>query len=331
MTFDGRAQATGAHDSRFLPRRAAPISILVLSAIFAGSWPCRAKNATPAAVPRFTNTNGQSYYANAHPYVEEPLDLLVHQMPELKTLQPAPDQQALLTILSKAAAKVDEFFRQTVDLVAQEEITQEKLSPKGSIKSSQRGQYNYLILHHRDGPVLRLEEYRTDSKGDRVEDIGFDKGYSATSGFALTCIHFASDHRSDSTFRYLGDEMVGTRNTYVVAFAQRPGQAVITDMASGVWGTVIILVQGIAWIDKDNFQIIQMRTDLLAPRGDVGLDEETTVVTFGPVRVANIDTSFWLPTEVSVYSKFRGQAYRNEHHYTNFKRYRVAVEMVTPQ
>ena len=30
-----------------------------------------------------------------------------------------------LTILSKAAAKVDEFFRQTDDLVAQEEITQE--------------------------------------------------------------------------------------------------------------------------------------------------------------------------------------------------------------
>jgi hypothetical protein len=105
------------------------------------------------------------------------------------------------------------------DLVAQEKITQEKLSPKGSIKSSQRGQYNYLILHHRDGPVLRLEEYRTDSKGDRVEDIGFEKGYSATSGFALTCIHFASDHLSDSTFRYLGDEMDGTRNTHVVVFA----------------------------------------------------------------------------------------------------------------
>lgn len=226
---------------------------------------------------------------------------------------------------------MDEFFREAVDLVAQEGITQEKLSPKGSIKSNQRHQYNYLILHHTDGPVLTLEEYRTDSKGIRVEDVGFDEEYSATSGFALICIHFAPDHRSDSTFRYLGDEMIGTRNTYVVAFAQRPGQGVVTGKATGVWGTVTILVQGIVWIDKNNFQIIQMQTDLLAPRSDVGLDEQTTVVTFSPVRVPDIDTSFWLPTEVSVYTKFRGQAFRNEHHYANYERYRVSVKMVTPQ
>ena len=97
------------------------------------------------------------------------------------------------------------------------------------------------------------------------------------------------------------------------------------------WKNIERTPRAIAWIDEDNFQIIQMRTDLLAPRGDVGLDEETTVVTFEPVRVANIDTSFWLPTGVSVYSKFRGQIYRNEHHYANFKSYRVSVEMVTPQ
>ena len=129
-----------------------------------------------------------------------------------------------------------------------------------------------------------------------MEDIGFEKGYSATSGFALTCIHFTSDHRSDSTFRYLGNEIVGTRNTYVVVFAQRPGQAVITDKASGVWGTVIILVQGIAWIDKDNFQIIQMRTDLLALRGDVGLDEETSMVTFGQceLRTSTLPSGYLL-------------------------------------
>jgi hypothetical protein len=72
---------------------------------------------------------------------------------------------------------------------------------------------------HRDKFQSRLEEYRTDLQGNRMEPEGIDKGFSVTSGFALNCTHFSPALRSDSTFRYLGDEVFGSRNTYVVAFA----------------------------------------------------------------------------------------------------------------
>jgi hypothetical protein len=43
----------------------------------------------------------QFYYANAHPYLEEPVKKLVKRIPELKPMQPASDQQALPMILEK--------------------------------------------------------------------------------------------------------------------------------------------------------------------------------------------------------------------------------------
>lgn len=46
--------------------------------------------------------------------------------------------------------------------------------------------------------------------------------------------------------------------------------------------------QGIAWIDNANFQIVQMRADLLGPRPEIGLDEQTTEITFGEVRFADV-------------------------------------------
>jgi hypothetical protein len=46
-----------------------------------------------------TDTSGQSFHVNSHYYLEEPFDQLVKNIPELETLRPAPDQQALAIIL----------------------------------------------------------------------------------------------------------------------------------------------------------------------------------------------------------------------------------------
>jgi hypothetical protein len=100
------------------------------------------------------------------------------------------------------------------------------------------------------------------------------------------------------------------------------------DQATGEWGTIGLLVQGIAWVDKASFQIVQLRTDLLAPRSDIGLNQQTTLITFDPVRIPDVETTFWLPAKVDVYANFRGQIFRNEHHYADYQRFHVAVKML---
>lgn len=300
---------------RYVLRLVVVSSFIFFCAAAAGSWDALAQK---------SSGDDQSYYKDAHPYLEEPLEKFVLQFPELKTLQPATDQQPLAMILDKTGDNVRAFFRDIVDLTADEEITQEKLSSNGTIKASQHNHYSYVILTHREELFPHIEEYRTNLPGVRAAKVGADNGYAVDRGYALECGHFSPQRRSESTFLFLGDEMIGPRNSYVVAFAQRPGHASPGRVSGGNW-SVAVLVQGIAWIDKESFQIIRLRTDLLAPRPEVGL--MTTELTLGEVQLADLTAPLWLPSEVSVHTEMRGKIYRNEHKYTNYKRFGVSIKI----
>jgi VWFA-related protein len=281
---------------------------------------------TESAVPAET-----SDYAKAHPYFDLPLAQLIERVPELKTLQPAPDEQDLPVILQKLGRSVDDFVRELGDLIAHEDVTQEKLNAKGKIQAKERVQDNYLILHH-GNELGASAEYRMDEKGNRLGPIGLEKGYVITAGYALSCIRFSTVVQPQSRFRYLGEEKMDSRETYVVGFAQRPGVATFVNSVRGAGGVdVDMLTQGILWVDKNNFQIIRMRSDLLTPNNEIRLDQLTTEVAFGEVQLQDIPNPLWLPRDVDVSMEIEKQKFRNLHHYTDYRRYRVSVKIVTPQ
>jgi VWFA-related protein len=278
----------------------------------------------------FPVTDSPRLSSNKWSYLDEPLDKLVEQIPELTTLQPTADQTNLPIILSRTAANVDAFFNSAIDLLAQEDVSRARIGADGSVKSSQHSQYDYLIVHETNGPVRNIEEYRTDSAGKRIEQAGLDQGFSLTYGFALTLIHFASSHRTDSDFRYLGQQRVGSRNAYVVSFAELPGHGSANQIMTGNSVSADFLVQGIAWIDDQGFNIVGMRTDLLAPLAKIGLEKQTTKVSCEEVQPRDVSQTIWLPTDVTVEVFFQGTSFRNEHRYTNYRRYRVSSKMVAP-
>ncbi|HYL63426.1 MAG TPA: VWA domain-containing protein [Candidatus Methylomirabilis sp.] len=281
----------------------------------------RTEGAAPA------NTSDESHSANAPPYLDEPLAQLVTHIPELKSLQPAADQHVLPVILQKLGQSVDDFVSNIGDLIADEDVTQERLNADGKIEARERVQDSYLILHH--GYEWGADaEYRMDDKGNRLGPIGLSQGYLVTSGHALSCIEFSTVVQPQSRFRYLGDEKLGSRETYVLAFGQQPGVATFFTTMRGTGGAdVNMLTQGILWVDKNNFQILRMRSDLLARNSEIELDQLTTDVTFGQVRLQDLPNPLWLPSDADVYIEIAGQKYRNMHHYTNYRRYRVSVKI----
>ena len=286
----------------------------------------------------------QGYYANAHPYLDEPLKQLAKHIPQLKDLKPAQSQEELPVILQRSGHQVNEFFHHITDLTAREEISltrlrQERPYTKPEL-SGERVRDSYLILRHNNDRGVEVIEYRTDAKGDNFDQLVVQKGFLVTSGFALSCNYFSTGFQSESAFRYLGDQTIGQHDTYVVAFAQLPSKATLTVRMRGRSGDPVhMLVQGIAWIDKSNYQIVRMRTDLLAPRKDVGLNQQTTEVTFNKVQLADA-APLWLPSSVKVYVEFTTHngavdevfelSYRNEHRYTDYQRYRVSSKVVVP-
>jgi VWFA-related protein len=271
-------------------------------------------------------------YANAHAYVDLPMAQLVERVPVLKSLQPATDQQELPMILQKMGERMDDFVQNIGDLIARENLTQERLNAAGKIKAKQRVQDNYLILHHGYSWGASAE-YRMDDKGNRLGPIGLAQGYLVTSGHALSCIEFSSAAQSQSQarFRYLGNEMLGSRETYVLGFAQRPGEVNFSTVMAGTGAEEVDMVtQGILWVDKSNFQILRMRRDLLAPNREILLEQLTTDVTFGEVRLQGVPNPLWLPNEADVYIEIGGQKYRNMHQYHDYRRYRVSVKIGDP-
>lgn len=92
-----------------------------------------------------------------------------------------------------------------------------------------------------------------------------------------------------------------------------------------------VLTQGILWIDKNSFHIIRMWTDLLAQRNESRLDQLTTEVTFIEVQLHDVPNPLWLPGDVDVNIEMDKQRFRNVHHYTNYRRYRVSVKIGNSQ
>jgi hypothetical protein len=342
MTFDFSASASGSDLPGSLPWRMALLSVVFLSAVITGSGGSPPADGTVALLAQQKDNHEQNYYANAHPYLEESLEKLSKQIPELKKVQPAADPGALPGILKKIAGNIDGFLQHMVDLIAQEKITQEKLNENGLITASERVQDNYLIVRHDSEAGGEMVEYRMDADGNRLDQVGLNKGFVVTFGFALTCNYFSTAFQPESRFRYLGDQRIGRRDTYVVAFAQKPGEATLfITMIEGAGAKVHMLVQGIAWVDKSNFEIIRMRTDLLAPRPEVRLERQTTEVNFSRVQLLDVATPIWLPSEVKVYlgfkeldsihGRFFEMGYQNKHHYADYRRYRVSVKMKAPE
>lgn len=289
-----------------------------------------------------------------HPYLELPLTQLMKRIPQLKGISPAPNQEALSMILRQTGKQVDAFFAHLADLIAHEDITQERLGngtlvggmPGGTmLLAKQSTQDSYLILRHTGSGPPRIEEFRMDAKGNRLDETTPENNFFITSGFALTSIHFATVFQFDSRFLYLGNQKIGGHETYVVAFSQMPSEARVAVTMRGRDGNNIrLLTQGIAWVDKESFHIRHLRTDLLEPQPKIGLAEQTTTISYSEVRLAET-APLWLPHDVNVYIKFTelppggasdlgsrltDQTFRNIHHYSKYLLYRVSSEMVAP-
>jgi hypothetical protein len=274
------------------------------------------------------------------PYFNEPLLQLLKRVPELNGLKPAANQQPLPDVLRKTGEAVNQFFLDIIDLIADEELKQFRRAGAGDC-SGGTFHDSYLIVRGDKGRQLDFDEFRMDKKGNRLDNLGQKTGCVVTGGFALISTYFAPDFQPDSDFRLLGTQEFSGRPSYVIGFAQIPGKATYAvDMRFRGSLVTQLLAQGIAWVDTQDFHILRIRTDLLAPQPQVGLSLQTTEVQFSPVRLRDTSNPLWLPRDVKVtvvvgaHNPFNPspfvQIFQNEHHYSNYRQYRVTSKMLTP-
>jgi hypothetical protein len=281
-----------------------------------------------AAKAQIIDTSGQSYYVNARPLLDYPLHDLLRAAPELQGLEPTGNQDELAFILDKAGKVTEDLLGSMPNLVSREDVTQQKLRSPGSVKDHRRDEFDYMILVHRQDANVTLDEYRAGPHGSPLEAQGLEEGFMLTRGFASAWLHFLPPIQPAARFRYLGQQTNGGLRCYVVAFAQKPGSATVTGTVVYEGVSVRILYQGIAWIDEASFRIVRLRTDLLAPRPDIGLERQTTELHFGETRLPQTVSPLWLPQEVVVTTDMNHQFFRNVHRYSGYRLFKVETKIL---
>jgi len=256
-------------------------------------------------------------------------DELAKQVHELKHLTPADSQAMLPMILQRVGATVENFLDGFPNTACSERITSEVENRAVDLAVNttgygttlaraplQRGaKFNYIALAKAGNKEAPLTEYRTDAKG-RPAQL---RDAIITSGFVSLIAHFRPAFQKESRFRYLGRELVKNQNTYVVAFAQRPEVARQPERVRFQDKTGYVFLQGVAWIDPMSFAILRLRTEILQPELDVGLQRETTEVEYFPVTFKRDRKTLWLPREVTVSGQLERFAFFNQHRYSQYR------------
>jgi hypothetical protein len=280
----------------------------------AGSAPALQERGTP--VPP-----GHEPYVGARSVVDRSQAELIQQYPELDEVEFAQSQEELPILLGKVGEGVEALFSDFVSTASTEQITQDAARPP-SFSPRLTSKCNYLVVIQRSEQMITLEEYRTNDRGEPVDQGRY---YLLTSGFASVPLFFHPLYQPDSHFRYIGRQTKG-RQAYVFGFAQKPEAAGLIGHFHVLGSPAVILSQGIAWIDPDTYRIVRMRTDLLAPRYDIMLASQTSEVELGEVRFEGAPQPLWLPRKVVVKIDYQHTIYRNQHRYRDYKLFTVETQ-----
>ncbi|MGP8092604.1 MAG: hypothetical protein ACLP72_04695 [Candidatus Sulfotelmatobacter sp.] len=283
-------------------------------------------------------------------FVSCPIAEIQRAVPELAHLNAAPDQSQLTALLDKIGAKTVEIVRNTPNLVSHEAVE----SRQNGFTS--HGDYSFLILQHPMGAKSRVfDEYRVDvATGAKLETDFIEKAAGSAAapssladvipadpilphsapagptsqGSVSAWLAFYPANREQFEFRDLGQQTMDRRPTLVVAFAQRPASIQLPALITYQQKTYKIFMQGVAWIDPENFRILRLRSNLLYVPAEVPLRQFSVDIQFEQMSIVDVPSPLWLPTQVVINSNLAGSILRERHTYSDYRLFRTRSRIV---
>lgn len=265
-------------------------------------------------------------YSRVSSVVDQPASDLMRLLPELAGLEPAAGQEELPPILARIGQSVESFFQQLPNTSSREEIREEVLRRNGEVQNTIEESFMYLLVVSPEQFGIDLKEMRSSGEQAGLKAKGVAQGLMRTTGFACTALFFHPVYQRGARFRLLGRQQVSCHDTLVIAFAQQPEIAQRVGRFDVDGKSVPLLLQGVAWVDRESFQIVRMRTDLLTSPPKSRLKRQTTEIQFGEVSFKEHPAALWLPREVTVTVEWKGRTFRNFHRYSDFRVFKVDTQ-----
>ena len=219
-------------------------------------------------------------------------------------------------VVQKAGQQLLTFVHDVDRFTATETLTHESINKYGIAASPEKRKFDYLVSIQDLRPgYLGVTEYRNGG-GAQSE---FPDGI-VTNGLPALVLVFHPYYSPNYEMTCEGLARANGGLAWQVHFRQKPGKPnAIKSYQFGMNGpSYSVGLKGRAWISADNYEIIRMETDIVAPVPQIKLLAEHTEIEYGPVKFQRENVNLWLPQSAEVYFAWRGRQVHRRHSFSNY-------------
>ena len=242
--------------------------------------------------------------------------------PDVDDSMPAVESTAscpLQKIQQEAGNRVSDFVDAVNRIAATESLENEVIDRSGLPVRRGSQNYSYVASVRQVRPSMYvMEEYRNGSMDldqfpERIADLGLT---------ALVMVFHPS---------YVGDYELACEGlsrwhgglAWQVHFRQRADKPARLRSYRVNARSFSISLRGRAWISADNFQIVSLETDLVAPVPQIQLRAEHIAVEYMPVTFKSHHQELWLPESAEIYFDYGSRRMHRRHHFRDYMLFAV--------
>lgn len=222
-------------------------------------------------------------------------------------------------VLKGVGEQMKEFVGNLEKFTATEEVRHQPQDAGKNRYPEEKRQFAYVVTVSRNSMgTFLMEEYRNGSLNPETFP-----GRIATNGLPALDLIFHPVLAGDFQFKCEGLGQAEGKAVWQVHFAQRADRQV--RIRSYVVGerTYRVYLEGRAWIDPGNYQVVRLESELQKPVSEIALTKEHIVIQYAPVEFRTQKTAIWLPQKAELYVEKRGQRYYRRHTFSNFMVFNV--------
>src|ERR1700687_640660 len=236
-------------------------------------------------------------------------------MPAVESMASCPLQK----IQEEAGNRVSDFVDAVNRIAATESLENEVIDHSGLPVRRASRNYSYVASVRQVRPGMYvMEEYRNGGM-----DLDQFPERIATLGLTALVMVFHPVYVGDYELACEGLSQWHGRLAWQGHFWQKPDKAARLRSYRVNARSFPISLRGRAWISADNFQVVSLETDLVAPVPQIQLRAEHIAVEYMPVKFASHNQQLWLPESAEIFFDYGTRRMHRRHHFRDYMLFAV--------
>ena len=229
---------------------------------------------------------------------------------------------ALQQTLAKARDRVQHFTEDFSYLRYEEVVVQQKLKNNDKVAYKQEMSYDSMIRMRFDDGRLRVDEQRLMDRRPRHVEA---RPLLSTYGFSTLAMVFHPYYESSFRFEQEGTDVLDGTSLAKIKFSHLPNTP--TPVLYQMIGPDRPLdISGTAWINPASGEIHRIDA-VFGSAGDTGVKTIRAELVYSPVALRDETGLQFLPVSATIDLETPRQHWRNVHHFTDYRKFRVAMNM----